>query len=638
MTTFPPASGIASPLVGPHGEPLLRGERAATTSTDDQAQNLALLRRSAQTTIESTVVAPQASNFLVWAMAQRGDGFSPWGAAPKMRDGELRAFWPSENLLASAVATTAARNAALSWKISGDEQTALAAQAMCNNANFGAGWEDFILQTSIDLYTQDSGAFVELMREQDSPLSPVIGFAHLDAARTYPTGNPEFPFFYEDSRGKMHRMPWYSIQQLLEMPSPITPSFGGVLYRMQYSAVTRVLRAAQVLKSISIYKDEKVSGRFQKALHLVTGVSDKQVQDALMQASIYADNAGLQRYMQPAIVGSLDPNAPIKHDTIELASLPDGWNERDTTELYILALAMGFLTDYQEFAPLPGGGLGTATQSQTLHAKARGRGPGLFQKLIARFMNGSGVLPSNVLYEYDEEDIEAESMQAENKGLRATARATRLQSHEIDEVAARQIALDEGDLTQDQFDELTQRDEQRKRDQAAADQQALALAQAQQTANADAGAASPARPARNTTQTGAANTAPVRSDAGTSTGTREFVDPGEDGLYAEVHESLGFREDAAVAEVANPARDGTYSQVTQDRLDYEAEVGMEITGILSQARRRALAHLMGERAASPATITAHHPVPYAIEKTIVRDESTGHITGIIERPLLTEHE
>lgn len=554
-------------------------------STQSQAEALRALSQSVTGKPPAmATMAPAGANFLLWFMAQRADGFTPWGASPKQRDWELRAFWPSENMLASTVATVSARNAALSWKITGDEQTAIAAQALCNNANFGGGWEEFVTQTSIDLYTQDSGAFVELIRESDSPAAPVIGIAHLDAARCYPTGNPLWPVIYEGSDGVLRRMPWYTVVQLLEMAAPITPTFTGFFFKLQYSAVTRVLRAAQVMKSIAVYKDEKVSGRFLRALHLVSGVDEAVVQDAIRKAQFFADQSGASRYMQPAIVGTVDPQAPIKHDTIEMSSLPDGWSEEESIKSYLIALSMGFLTDYQELAPLPGGNLGTSAQSETLHKKSRGKGPGLFQKLILRLMNGNGVLPSNVRFEFDEMDIDEDKANAEARNMRITGRASAIQSGEIDVIAARQQALEVGDITQAQYDELIQRDEQRaEEEQRRLSAQMEAAAQRRTPAVVEEEGT---EPDGNTT---------VEGEDGESMGVRAAsVAAREDDDVLLMEDVLfGERETAAVAEERNPQRGDVSSPIDEERLAYEAEVGDDIGRTLGRARRAVLSHLNG---------------------------------------------
>lgn len=462
-------------------DPLLPGHELngnGALALGEKADNPAsIIDRSVTQTQDAGGVGIVGASFLMWAMATQADGFTQWGLNPKMRDRELRAFWPTESLLASAIATISARNAAMEWKVSGSTLTAEAGQAMLNNANFGGGWQEFITQLSLDLYTTDLGAFVEFIREADRPDAPVIGIAHLDSLRCYPTGNPEFPVVYEDTKGKFHRMPWYSVVQLLEMAAPVSPAFAGFFFKVQYSAVTRVLRAAQVMKSIMIYKDEKVSGRFQRAIHLISGVSERSVQDALERSALMADQRGLQRYIQPAMVASVDPNAAIKHDTMEMASLPDGWSEKESADLYILALAMGLLTDYQEFAPLPGGGLGTSAQSEVLNQKSRGKGPGLFRALISRLMNMNGALPANALFEWDEQDAEADKLDADIRNVRAEARGKRIVSGEIDDQTARDIALREGDLTEDEYNAANERAEQRKAEEA--DAQAAQMAQLQ---------------------------------------------------------------------------------------------------------------------------------------------------------------
>jgi hypothetical protein len=111
------------------------------------------------------------------------------------------------------------------------------------------------------------------------------------------------------------------------------------------------------------------------------------------------------------------------------------------------------LTDYQEFAPLPGGNLGTSAQSYILHMKSKGKGPALFQKVMSHFLNFR-VLPDNVEFRFDEPDPDAEKEQVEIAKLRAEERAVRIQSQEITPAVARQMAKDSGDLAPEVFDAM----------------------------------------------------------------------------------------------------------------------------------------------------------------------------------------
>jgi hypothetical protein len=424
----------------------------------DKAAELENLNRSVLDASPLIPAVGASSTVMLFALAQAGDSFVPWGRLPFARDAQLRNFWPTEPFLASAMGIIGARNGAMDWKLSGDEQTADAAALMLQNANFGAGWEDFVIRITLDLLSQDKGAFAELLRTGDSPEAPVVGLNSLDAARCHLTGIPEEPVWYEDALNRFHRMKWYQVVQLLEMPSPYTFPQLGHFYRLQYSAVTRLLRAAQIIKSIGVYNDEKISGRFHRAVHLLQGVTAEEVKTALERTDFLADQAGLSRYMQPAIVGSIDPKATIDVKTLELASLPEGWDEEKSLKWYLTAMSMALLTDYQEFAPLPGGGLGTSAQSEVLHMKSRGKGQGLFMQLIARLMNLHGVLPRNVQFEWDEQDIEAEKIESDVKKTRGEMRALRIASGEISAAVARQLALEDGDLSEEQVAALEAED------------------------------------------------------------------------------------------------------------------------------------------------------------------------------------
>ena len=432
------------------------GSRPTAIEAFKQAEELAAL---GQSVIEPREDVQRSSSdaFSLFLIGPSTDGFTKWGVNTQLRDRQLRDFITEEHFFASALGIVGARNAALTWEITGDEASAEAGAEMLNDANHGEGWESFIVEITNDLSTQDKGAFVEFVRAQNSPESPVIGVNALDAQRCFLTGNPFTPVIYEDRKGGMHKMPWYTVVHLLEMPTSKTPSDGGYFFRLQYCALTRVLSAAQIMKSVTQYKSEKVGGRFMRAIHLLSGVDAGAVQDAIARENISADNAGAMRYMAPAMVGNVDPQAKVGHETIELASLPDGFNEKETLEAYITLLAMGFSTDYQEFAPLASSNLGTSTQSEVLHKKSRGKGVGLFKKLMERLLNLRGALPSNVTFEFVEQDIEAEKEIAETEKIRAETRKIRLDSGEIDVPAAQQGALDDGDLSIEEFEALRAR-------------------------------------------------------------------------------------------------------------------------------------------------------------------------------------
>ena len=385
---------------------------------------------------------------LLYFVASVAEEISAWGLSPTLRDRQLRAFWPTESYFCSALGTVTARNAASSWNIDGPPRTSRQMQEVLDNANRGEGWQDLMSKTSMDLYTQDKGAFWEVVRATDGPEGVLIGLNNLDAERCEHTGNPEFPVVYRDRLERFHRLAWWQVVTLAEMPVPLEGKPG-----LQMCALSRMLRAVQVIRNITLYKEEKTGGRFTRAIHIVKGVTRAQMDDALAKATGRADAQGALRYVQPLIVPAVDPKADIDLKTLELAGMPDGYDEEQTFKMYITIIAMAFLSDYQDFSPLPGGNLGTSAQSTILHLKTKGKGPALFRKIITHALNFK-VLPKAATFRFDELDIQADQDQAFVRKTRAETRAVQVNSGELTPEAARQLALDAGDIPQEVFDKL----------------------------------------------------------------------------------------------------------------------------------------------------------------------------------------
>lgn len=378
-------------------------------------------------------------SFVMW-MATIADIFTPWGTDVVGRDRQLRDWWPTETILSSAIYSVAMSNAGLEWKLEGPPQTTKQVQQILNMANFGKGWAHFVKKISTDLYTQDNGAFFEILRASNSPSAPILGIRSLEAGRCTRTGDPMIPVIYTNTRAEQHKMPWYSVIVLEEFPSPIE-----TMYDVQYCAVSRVLRMAQIMRDIAIYKGEKVGGRNTEAIHIVGGVKQSDITDVRDRMGYQADNQHMARYLEPIVIGSLDPQTAPSSVTINLKSLPDAFNLDEELRWYISQIALGFGRDYQDFAPLPRGNMGSGQQSEMLHLKSKGKGRASFMDLMTHAMNNF-VLPRTVEFEYVIEDVEHEKTKAEVSKFRAEERSVRILSGEIDPMIARQIAQEDGDL------------------------------------------------------------------------------------------------------------------------------------------------------------------------------------------------
>ncbi len=419
-------------------------------------------------------------------IATAADEAPPWWSPA--RDRYLDAFWPTEPYLAGAIYSVASRNASFRYELTGPDGDTWWAQQLLAQANFGQGWHDFIMKITTDYLCLDNGAFFEIIRPAkakmfsdnstydavrmpspitgeptwmpydtqsgkfieaivdddfkvvDSPLSLPIGIAHLDSMRCTRTGNPEYPVIYTDQEGRQHKLNWYQVVTLEEMPSPREEMHG-----IQHSAVDRCLRLSQILRDMLIYKHEKISGRFARAVHL-TNADAQLLQDAIDQAKVDADDRALQRYMQPIIISTVDPTAKPEVATIPLASLPDGFSEEETMRWYIAGIANALGVDYGFLSPLPGNKLGTSNQAETQERQARGKSSRLFMQLVTNKLNYSGILPRTVEFQFAVSDPWEESEQDAAFARRSRGYQTLIQSGLLPEWVVRQMAADKGDI------------------------------------------------------------------------------------------------------------------------------------------------------------------------------------------------
>lgn len=418
---------------------------------------------------EPTKGSSPAGEYILY-MASAADGIPAWGSAPSRRDRELRKFWPDEPIFASALYSTVSRYVAFDWHLLGPKRMVDMYTKILYASEHGKGWNSLMTKVLIDLFTQDNGAFIEVVRTDNSPTSPVIQLNHLDSASCMRTGRWETPVVYRDLKGTYHELKWYEVVPLSEFESPVEKMFG-----MQYCALTRLLRAAQILRDISIFKSEKLSGNFNRSIYLVSGVQKRFIDDALAIRSKQDGDTGFIRYIQPVVIASLDPTATVAVARIDLASLPDNFDEESNMRWYVNQMSLAFGGDYQDYAPLPGGNLGSGAQSETLNKKSRGKGPKLFMNLMLERFNYHGLLPSSVTFEYGEQDLQADTEKVEIGQKRALERKMRIESGELTPKVARMMAVEAGDLDAKYIPMLEAEDEEMKQAEQAKQQSEQAL-------------------------------------------------------------------------------------------------------------------------------------------------------------------
>jgi hypothetical protein len=347
-----------------------------------------------------------------------------WNAIyPHWRDIYLQRFARQEPMLASAVYSMATRISTLNYQVNGPPRAKKFASELLTRPGLGDSLNALIQKCISDLHTSDNGAFIELWRA-GNPLSdaknrPVLGFAQLDSRQCWRSFDPEYPVWYTNPvTHEIRKIHASRIAFTSDNPQPTELARG-----IGFCATSRVLRMTRVFKNMQIFLDEKVGGRFNRAIGAVSGVTPKQLKQALEQNDAQADNKGFVVYKDiPFLVSpNLEKGNEIKLMLQDLASIPDGFVFRDDADLYAYILAFAFGVDAREFWPATSSGA-TKADATVQNMKARGRGIGndiaLMEGLIRQ------ALPESVSFEFDFTDDDQDRATAEIHQLQANTLKT----------------------------------------------------------------------------------------------------------------------------------------------------------------------------------------------------------------------
>lgn len=368
-------------------------------------------------------------------------GLPARGILDKGRDMILSGTPLIENMWASALNIAITKQAALGFRIEDQDDS----ERRINHSqelllNFDGNYVYGLGRHLHDYLTTDTGAFMEIVRASNASGSRVLGLMHLDSLHCYRTGDANKPLVYMDRKGRYHWLDAEDVLTFVDMPSPRRDLNGIGL-----CAASRAWEAILKLVGIETYFREKITGKRNLAIHIVSGLTASQLNDALGDTRDEQDRKGFVLYRGSTIVPLRDISATPSVVTIPLAEVPDGFSaEQERKEVRLIyANAIGIAV--QELEPLSGQGLGTGTQSVILDEAAEGRGIAAWRRDWTHQLSNR-VLPKTTTFYLAVNDIRDKKAQAEVTKLRAEARKLRIEAGEISPAEARQLALDDGDL------------------------------------------------------------------------------------------------------------------------------------------------------------------------------------------------
>jgi len=403
---------------------------------------------------------------LLMHLAQVGGLVPPWWS--RQRDIELRRFWMSVNHLAGAFYTLKSKLAAVPFRIEARDASVKAhvkmaeqfQQILEEESDFGQGWAECFGKFLLDRWSMDNGGFLEVIGagKKDGPIvGPALGLAHLDSARCMRTGSPEYPVVYTDTDSRRYRLHYTRVIYGSELPSPRAEMNGvGLCW------TSRCIDVAQNMLDIATYKSEKLGSRPQRGIIVTRGGLDPEVlQQAFLAAEHSMSDQGLSRFSKFVLVGGGDyPDADLS--MIDLASLPDGFDEQQSITLGMFAIALAGGVPPRWLWPASESG---ATKADAMYQHVAGLtgGPGSTLAMIANAIGGSErgryhisgkFLPPSLRMVFDFQDDEQDRTQAEIRELRSKQRTADLASGVIDVRTAREQALASGDISEAQFEAL----------------------------------------------------------------------------------------------------------------------------------------------------------------------------------------
>lgn len=375
---------------------------------DKQNGNL----NSIEASFQKRVDTPQQGLYRWWfGGPDDGTGIADWWSPG--RDEDLRKFWmrPGNDILQGAISSLVKWGTTLPYNLEGPKRRLQQFSYTLAQSEFGQGWSVLISKTLQDYYTQDKGATWELIGggEPDGILEgPVIGIAHMDAQFVQPTGDPIYPIIYLNPKdGKPHKIHSTRIVRFVDMPSP-----NELMLGVGFCAVSRVIASSQVLLSLSQYKREKLSDMPEAGLLLLNNVLPNQWEDATSDHQRGRRKLGQELWSNILTLFSIDPAQPATANFVDFASIPEGFDELQSTNIYVNIVALAFGVDPREFWPMTGGALGSARETEVMSQKAKGKGKGDVISMFERAINWH-VLPENIDFEFDNQDDQEDQLKAE---------------------------------------------------------------------------------------------------------------------------------------------------------------------------------------------------------------------------------
>lgn len=307
------------------------------------------------------------SSWLYWQISDF-ENEPPYIPDSRIRDTWLRKFAQLDPHLAGVISTVVAIDKNRGWRMVGGRNQVLRYSDMLHAITVApgvSGWRPAVSHLSQSFWTTDMGGLLECGREGMN--GPLRALYSLDPARCKLTGKNDTPLVYYPRSGKSVALRDVDYIRVSSMPAT-DEAYNG----LGYCAISRCLELTKIMLAIYQYDKEELGALAPRGLLLLSGISQKQWQEAMTARKADLEANEMKYFSKVAVLASQAANVEAK--LTALSQLPTNFDMREWMDILMYGYALCFGYDPSEFYPVQFGAIGRGTETEIQHEKATGKG------------------------------------------------------------------------------------------------------------------------------------------------------------------------------------------------------------------------------------------------------------------------
>lgn len=296
---------------------------------------------------------------------------------------------PQASMWMSSVAALVKEVTSTPWELKGKRRVGFY-QNVLLDAQYGEGWESFLQRLLWDFFNCDDGAFMHLIGagEPSTPLARerIVGIAALSPLFCWPTGNAEFPIWYQDSEtNKFHKIHRTRVKRFIDQP------FSDPLLRGRgLCALSRAMTYVQQGIATNTYVGQMMDNNPPPGIAIWNKVSERSKVNKMWTdyaTSLNPLDGAARSYKPNAEYINTGNDSVTTLDYIKFSVAPDGFNAAEAEKIQAAGIARALGIDVQDVLALSGGQFGTGAQSVVLSKKAEGKMIAFLYSMLERGVN-----------------------------------------------------------------------------------------------------------------------------------------------------------------------------------------------------------------------------------------------------------